>query len=123
MEPIEVEDCGDFIYFTARGTLGASDILSIAAKYYPQLENRHKLWDLTQADMSALNPESFATVAQGVSKVQSKEAFPKTALVATDIGAYTLLCRYILIAVQNRVQAEYRVFRDVEQAEKWLKQR
>lgn len=97
-----------------------AEILAVAAEHYPRLGNRNKLFDMTQADLSALSAENFTTIAKTVGSLQPEGVFPKTAFVAGDPHSYSTLSRYLLHVFHNRVHIEYRVFMDPLRAEEWL---
>lgn len=117
---IQVEESVDFVYFRCEGLLTEHDIISTVGEHYPTLRNRNKLVDVRQAQISHLDPENLANVARRVSKFQPEDGLPKTALVASDFVAYSILSRYIVLAFQHHVHAEYRVFADLDQAHAWL---
>lgn len=120
MAKLHAEDRGDFYFFRWEGVLTEGEIISVAKDYYPRLGDQHKLFDMSQADLTTLNLDNLISVARKVSEVHPEGGTPKTAFVAGDIATYSILTRYVLLAFQNHVRVEYRVFGDMEQAIDWL---
>lgn len=108
------------VTITMSGPTTRQDILEAIFEYYPELGTRWVLWDLMAADMATFTSLDFYEVAGTARLIAPATNHRKVAYATADPQAFLKVCRYANEAMLTGTGAEYRAFRDADQARAWL---
>lgn len=110
----------DLTIFTVQGSLSVAEILEYSARFYENEPTKSVLWDATSGTVSGISKTEFRSIAKAMKTVTGKRSGGKTALVGSFEVDYGLGRMYEVYADIEELPVEYRVFRTVEEALKWL---
>ena len=120
MGPIEtIQDFDvDLTINTVRGAVFVEDILSWIDDYCQGKMTRLFLWDFTRSSLTKMTSADLAKIAEDIPLRADSKCTCKSALVFSadhDYGMGRMFCAFL-----ETPNAEYKVFREVESAKKWL---
>lgn len=122
MAEIVVSKDGDVRIIKVRGDLAQREIVGVLQQHYPTFVESLLFWDLTGATMTHVTIEQLREVASLVKTYREAPDGAKTAYVATDTRAFTLVCMYTAEAAMTRSRVDYSAFRSIEEAMRWLRE-
>lgn len=110
----------DLTIVKATGKMKPDDFQAWTAKYYKGQVTSLCIWDLTQADLSALKTNDLIDDAKQTKSLASVRKGGKTAIVAGNSLEYGLSRMLEVYYDIESVPFEVRVFDAMDKAEKWL---
>lgn len=112
----------DLTIFTVEGDLSADEILAYSKKYYVDNPTKLVLWDATKGSVSKITADDFRKIAKKMKIQTEKREGGKTAIVGKldiDFGSARMYGAY---ADMEEIKISYNVFRNVDDAIKWLQE-
>ncbi len=107
---------------TIKGLIDASELIGFFEKLYslPDFDLGMKaLWDLREADFSALLPSDIRSIMDCVGQRWGKDGKSKAAIVASRDLDYGM-SRMFQIMLDGETTSKVTVFKDINKAEEWL---
>ncbi len=120
MASIAIQHLTQVLTLTIEGDLTKPEVVEAMMANYPSAKRKNKLWDLARANIRNLTEADWAGIASVAAAFGDASAETRTALVAGDIESFATLSRYLVKTSIARVRVEYRIFRGVEEAMKWV---
>ena len=122
MARIEVASEGSLLVVTVVGSLVKDEVIAVVTDQYPLHGVKDVIWDLTDGSLSQLTKTCFLKIAQTTKEVIAGGARQggKTVFVRAAIAEYGLLRMYTAIAEIAGVDANYSVFKTIEEARMFL---
>jgi len=110
----------DLTVQTCLGDVSAREIREAIVSVYDGEPTRHQLWDLTGANLAAIQKESIREFAKLVADHGNSRPGGKTAIVSpVDLG-FGLARMYGAMADITGQQVQVRVFRSLDEANAWI---
>jgi hypothetical protein len=106
--------------FKALGIMKAVEFQDCLQCYYEAGVTPLALWDLSEADLSALTSDEINYLAQYGSQLATNRAEGKTAIVFDSPFEYGLGRIFQAYVEINTTPVEVRLFRNLEEAKQWL---
>ena len=104
----------------AKNEISSLDLINWVKDYYSGVVTELILWDFSEADISKITNDELKELIQVVRKTAIKRNGGKTALVFSKNIGYGLGRMYGALSEIEGIPFEYRSFRDIKDAEKWL---
>jgi len=108
-------------WLTITGRLTGAVALAIVDQFYPQVERRNIVWDMTAARIE-LTETDLGEIARRAARRLTVVRQRKTACVVGSADAFVPLWKYVNAAFVAGVPAEYSVFVGADKARAWLAQ-
>jgi hypothetical protein len=109
---------------TVTGPLDLRALITALKKVYSMPEFRSEMnviWDLREADLSAFSSEDIRQVREYVGRHWGVEGTSRAALVVTSDLGYGLTRMYEIL-LESRTASEVHVFRDYDEALRWVRE-
>lgn len=112
----------DLTVFTIEGDLTADEIITHSSEYYLDKPTKYVLWDARNGTVQNISPDTFRKIANDMREITAKREGGKTAFVGNydDDSDFGMGRIYEVFAEIENLPVSYRVFRDIEEAKKWL---
>lgn len=110
----------DLTIFTVEGDLSSDEILKYSIKYYDTKPTKLVLWDVSRGSVSKISRADFQRIASIMKGHTAKRANGKTALIGKFDVDFGIARMYEAYADIEEIQIIYKVFRNVDDALKWL---
>ena len=107
--------------FTVEGDLSSDEILAHTTKYYIENPTKLVLWDASKGSVKIITANDFRNIANKMKTQTEKREGGKTAIVGKfdiDFGSARM---YEAYTDMEALKVTYKVFRDTDEAIKWLK--
>jgi hypothetical protein len=102
------------------GEVSGKDIIEAVKALYAAGPTPNHLWDLTEADISAVKSEDLQQIALIAEQSSPSGRAGRTAIVSTSDLGYGLSRMYSSFAEMSGHSAEVRSFRSRKEAEEWI---
>ena len=102
------------------GVILGKDVIEAVKALYAAGPTLNHLWDLTEADMSAVKSEDLQQIALIAKQYSSSDRAGRTAIVSNSDLGYGLGRMYSSFADLSGHSAEVRSFRSRKEAEEWI---
>ena len=110
----------DLTTFVCEGTMTLEEISGRLRAFYERHPTLNVLWDLGQADLSALRTSDVRTLALSLARQAHVRSGGRTAVVASADLAYGLSRVYQISREIEQNPVDLEVFRTVDEARNWL---
>ena len=110
----------DLTVVKATGKMEAADFRAWTARYYRGTITKLVLWDIVQADLSALKTDDIRDDAKQTKDLADIRKGGKTAIVSSNSLEYGLSRMLETFYDLERVPFEVQVFRTMDEAMEWL---
>ncbi len=110
----------DLTLVTVSGAITADDLKDWGVKYYEGQITSHILWDVTKADLSAIQGDQLKEIAAIVSRISEVRRGGKTAFVYDQPLEYGIGRMFQAYSEMENMPFEVQTFRRVEEARQWL---
>lgn len=104
----------------AVGKMEPGDFREWTARYYTGTVTLHTLWDLTQADLSAIQADDLRNDAAHTKDLADVRKGGKTAIVSANTLAYGMSRMLEAFYGLEEMPFDVQVFRTLEEARAWL---
>ncbi|HEY9051286.1 MAG TPA: hypothetical protein VIQ03_07065 [Gammaproteobacteria bacterium] len=115
-----IDPANDLTSYTVTGKLAAEEVKQVITQFYSGQVTKLVLWDLTNADLSALHKPDIEAIAQTPRTKSQQRIQGKTALVASEDLAFGLSRMYETLTNLEHLPFETHVFRTTTDAMNWL---
>lgn len=106
--------------FEVRGDLTAEEIMRYSSEHYQTQPTKLVLWDCSLGSVKNIRSNEFRRIAEKMKKIAEKRVGGKTAFVGDITVDFGMGRMYEAFAEIEEVPVEYRTFKNVEDARKWL---
>jgi len=106
--------------FSVEGDLSANEIIKYSTEYYDEKPTKYVLWDATKGSVGKIESSDFNRIAINLKKHTKKRAGGKTALVGKFDIDFGYARMYEAYADLEEIPITYKVFRNADDAIKWL---
>lgn len=110
----------DLTTFTASGTLTANYFREYLTAYYDGKVTRFVLWDLIEADLSALKNRHIKEVAQSICRISEVRRGGQTAFVYDKSFEYGIGRMFQAYSQMEMLPFTAKAFKSTEEAKAWL---
>ena len=110
----------DLTIVTAAGQLTADDLIDWVTHYYAGDVTRFILWDLTQANLSAISFEEVEAHAKSFNRLADSRQGGRSAFVFGSDLEYGLGRMYQALSEIENVPIAFQTFRNIDEARQWL---
>ena len=115
-----VDSQSDLSVFTVNGELTADEIIERVEEYYIKHPTKQVLWIMGDVDLSAITREEIERIIQIAKKNTGKRKEGKTAKVGSKDVEYGLARMYEAYTGFENLPYEYKIFKNVDEANEWL---
>jgi hypothetical protein len=105
---------------TLIGKITVEDLLAEIKKFFDTEPTPHNLWDLLDADVSAIGRDDIGKLSRFPLEYVPSRVGGKTAIVAADDLSFGLSRMYQTCAEIEGQKVQIQVFRSLENAQAWL---
>jgi hypothetical protein len=118
---ITIEKEGNCTIFKVMGEVTAYDIIMKAVEYIQGDQTKTSLWDFTQTSKVKVTSLEIKAIAEGLKGMTKDGKIRKAALVGSKVINIGLGKMFIAFAQMAGLPYTYKVFRNMEDAQNWLK--
>lgn len=118
---VSVNSADDMTVFTVEGDLTADEIMQYSAEFYTTKPTKLVLWDATKGSVRRISTYDFQKIAEHMKKITTMRKGGKTAFVGIFDADFGMGRMYEAFAEQKELPVSYRTFRNIENANKWLR--
>lgn len=122
MASVEIELSGDLLIIRAVGKLSFAEITDTFKLHYPKA-TYHIIWDLTDSSLIDITTDQFKRIPAIAREYLSSRRGGKTAFVSSSVCEYGQLRMYTAFAELANLPYGYNVFKKVEEALEWMKEK
>lgn len=108
--------------FTVEGDLSAEEILKYSKECYASRPTKLVLWNANKGSVRSIHASAFRRIAREMKNYSCKRSGGKTALVSEFDLEFGMSRMYEAFAEFEEIPIQYRAFRNVEDAMKWLRE-
>jgi len=117
---VKIDRDKELTTFIVEGDLSAAEILQYSSEYYEKNPTHYVLWDATKGSLNNISNEEFRNLAKEMKKYTEMRSGGKTALVGKFDLDFGVGRQYEVYAEMEQLPIQYQIFRNVEDAKKWL---
>lgn len=117
---IMIDTDKDLTVFEVRGDLTAEEIMRYSSEYYQTRPTKLVLWDCSSGSVKNITSKEFRQIAEKMKKIAEKRVGGKTAFVGDVTADFGMGRMYEAFAEIEGLPVEYRTFKNLEDARKWL---
>ena len=110
----------DLTIVTAQGLITADDLLDWGNHYYEGQITQRILWDVTNADLSALQADQLQEIAENMSRISEVRRGGKTAFVYDKPLEYGIGRMFQAYSEMEAMPFEVQSFQSFDEAREWL---